>query len=294
MPDTSTYDIRLSIGYTYRRPAGTSRTLLRIQPLSIPGQQVLAGLVSSEPRASFRQDGHDFFGNPMVFLAHDDQIAAITFRFEGRVLRLGPEGGLDLSCAPDGLGAEIAAETSIAPDSPHHFLGVSPRVAQDPEIAAFARETAAGAPSVLAAVEAVLHRLHREFTFDPTATEVTTTPSDAFRLRRGVCQDISHVAITALRSIGVPAGYVSGYLRTIPPPGEPRLEGADAMHAWVRVWCGARMGWLDFDPTNDIRGGADHIVVAIGRDYSDVAPVKGSLRSSGQHESEHSVDVVPV
>jgi transglutaminase-like putative cysteine protease len=109
-----------------------------------------------------------------------------------------------------------------------------------------------------------------------------------------VCQDFSHVLIMALRSLGIPAGYVSGFLRTIPPPGKERLEGADAMHAWVRVWCGEADGYIELDPTNDIPAGSDHIVVGYGRDYADVAPVIGVLKSYGNQKITQAVDVVPV
>ena len=130
--------------------------------------------------------------------------------------------------------------------------------------------------------------------FDPEATTVDTPPAEAFARRHGVCQDFAQVMIACLRGIGIPAGYVSGFLRTNPPPGQPRLEGADAMHAWVRAWCGRQTGWIEFDPTNAIAAGIDHILVARGRDYGDVAPVKGVLRIAGDQKTEHAVDVIPV
>lgn len=148
--------------------------------------------------------------------------------------------------------------------------------------------------SVLELVTGVNTALHRLMTYDPEATEVDTPLAEAFRLRRGVCQDYAHIMIAALREIGIPAGYVSGLLRTEPPPGQPRLEGADAMHAWIMAWCGADLGWVEFDPTNDLRVGTDHIVVARGRDYSDVAPVKGVLWTSGPQTTRQTVDVIPL
>ena len=126
------------------------------------------------------------------------------------------------------------------------------------------------------------------------ATTVATHASDAFKLKRGVCQDFSHVMIAGLRGLGIPAGYVSGFLRTIPPPGKERLEGADAMHAWVRAWCGREVGWIEFDPTNDMLASNDHITVGYGRDYSDVAPIVGVLRTTGSQTGEQAVDVIPV
>ena len=137
-------------------------------------------------------------------------------------------------------------------------------------------------------------RIHADFAYDSEATEVSTTPAEAFAARRGVCQDFAHVMIAGLRGLGLPALYVSGYIRTFPPPGKPRLVGADASHAWVAVWCGPSFGWLGLDPTNAIPEGDDHIVLARGRDYADVPPVDGVILSYGGHELEVSVDVAPV
>ncbi|MDO6585977.1 transglutaminase family protein [Salipiger sp. 1_MG-2023] len=292
---SQSYDIKLRIAYRYDHPAGSHRTLLRILPRSIEGQQqLLYGQVTTDPPPDFRLDDVDFFGNPTTEVTHEGRLSEIDFLFEGRVLRRTPRDGLDLSCALSDLPRAVAQIQSIRAPSPHHFLGPSPRLRHESEIAAFARCCTRPGMSALEAVEAVSHALNDLFDFDSSATEVTTTPIEAFRARRGVCQDISHVMISALREIGVPAGYVSGFLRTLPPEGQPRLEGADAMHAWVRAWCGPDAGWVEFDPTNAIRVGLDHVTVGFGRDYSDVAPSKGSLRSEGGHETRHMVDVVPV
>ena len=148
--------------------------------------------------------------------------------------------------------------------------------------------------TTLQVVETIGRAIDRDMTFEPGSTQVDTPPEEAFVRRRGVCQDFTHIMIACLRAVGVPAAYVSGFLRTIPPKGQPRLEGADAMHAWVRAWCGPNMGWVDYDPTNGVQVGDQHIVVACGRDYGDVAPVRGIVRTSGGQKSEQSVDVVPV
>ena len=288
------YDITLAIRYTYAAPAASARTLLRMLPLSRAEQRLITGLVEADPRPDYRTDGVDFFGNAMTEMAYDGRLSDVTFRFTGRVERDTAPRVLDLSCPIERLGRELTETATIAPQSPHHFLGPSERIGPAPDIAAFARETCAPGMSTLAVVQALSTRIHDEFTFDPKATDVGTSPAEAFRNRRGVCQDFSHVMISALRAIDIPAAYVSGFLRTTPPPGRPRLEGADAMHAWVRAWCGQETGWVEFDPTNDVAAGQDHVSVAIGRDYADVAPVKGSLRTAGPHKTEHSVDVVPV
>ncbi len=146
---------------------------------------------------------------------------------------------------------------------------------------------------MLAAAVDFMNRIKADFTYEIGATNVMTTPSMSFALRRGVCQDFAHIMISGLRGLGIPAAYVSGYLRTIPRPGSQRLEGADAMHAWVLVWCGEH-GWRGLDPTNGLIVTNDHIVLAVGRDYADVAPIDGVVVSSGGQKLAVSVDVIPV
>ncbi|MCB2115232.1 MAG: transglutaminase family protein [Rhodobacteraceae bacterium] len=295
MAEGSTYDINLRIGYHYDHPAASNRAILRMLPLTRPGQRLITGLVSATPNPDYRRDGFDFFDNPMTEITFDRPVEHMEFLFAGRVWVRAAVVALDLSPDAAGLAAELAATQDVSPASPQNFLGASPRVAPAPEFAEFARSVLGGqALSVQQSATAICNALHAEFEFDPTATDVTTPPLEAFRKRRGVCQDISHVAIAVLRGIGVPAGYVSGFLRTLPPPGQARLAGADAMHAWVRVWCGSEAGWIEIDPTNAMLAGSDHVAVAIGRDYSDVAPVKGSMRSFGSHRTFHQVDVLPV
>ncbi len=178
--------------------------------------------------------------------------------------------------------------------APVHFLSASPRLPLDPAFAVYAQDLVEPGMSTISAVEAIGKALNRDMRFDAEATTVDTPAIEAFERRHGVCQDFSHIMIACLRSIGIPAGYVSGFLRTIPPEGQERLEGADAMHAWIMAWCGIEIGWIEYDPTNALRVGQDHIVVAHGRDYGDAAPVKGVLRTSGSQSTDHKVDVVPL
>lgn len=288
------YDIKLKISYRYEYPAAAGRSLLRIMPLNLPDQQLISGAVSCDPPGDFRRDSTDFFGNRTTELAHDRPLSRITFRFDGRVRRSADLVSFDLSRGLSAIRQETDAIRSIDPTSPHHFLGPSERVTPGAEISDFARDTVRSDMSTLAAVQAISRALHRTMKFDPESTEVSTNPLDAFRKRRGVCQDFTHIMIAALRAVDIPAGYVSGFIRTIPPEGKERLEGADAMHAWVRAWCGADAGWVQIDPTNDMMAGNDHVIVAIGRDYADVSPVKGSMRAFGRQTTRHEVDMVSV
>ena len=289
------YDIGLRITYSYDAPAAGGRHVLYMTPADLPGRQrAITSLLEITPRPDERIVRSDFYGNTLVEAVFRAPHASIEFRLRSRVERLGGEQPVDQSPPLETMPRETTAVRSLAPDAPHHFLADSPRVRAMPEFGAYARSQLKPEMSVLAAVEAIGLAIDRDMKFDPGATDAHTPPEEAFAARHGVCQDFSHVMIGCLRTIGIPAGYVSGFLRTNPPPGQPRLEGADAMHAWVRAWCGPQVGWVEYDPTNGIFAGADHIVVAYGRDYGDVAPVRGVVRIAGGQASGQAVDVVPV
>jgi transglutaminase-like putative cysteine protease len=181
----------------------------------------------------------------------------------------------------------------LAPASPADFLYPTARLPLASEITEYARASfTAGRPIMEAAAE-LMARIRADFTYDPKATDGSTPPGQAYAKRRGVCQDFANVMISGLRGVGLPAAYVTGYLRTIPPRGRPRLEGADATHAWVRLWCGERRGWIGFDPTNDIYVGNDHISLMAGRDAADAAPIEGLLLTTGEQALKVEVDVIP-
>lgn len=289
------YDITLRIEYAYESMADAGRHLLRLMPATLPDRQrVIASNLDVAPVPFERGFVYDFFDNRCVSISYDGPVEETSFLMQARVDRAPLDPLFDVSADLRRLAKELDTVNSVAAESPHHFRGRSPRVPPSEEIAHWAHALTAGSPTTLDAVTTICTALHSEMSFDPEATAVDTPVEEAFRARHGVCQDFTHIAIAALRSIGVPAGYVSGFLRTIPPKGSARLEGADAMHAWVRAWCGLEMGWVEFDPTNNMMAGEDHVVVATGRDYFDVAPVKGALRTAGSQDTSQSVDMVAV
>ena len=289
------YDVRLKISYDYDQPANAGRHMLRLQPANLAGEQhVVSANLIVEPQAEERSERTDFFGNSVVEIAYRAPHEKIVFDLRCRIDRHAADRGAIMSPPLQLLARDIEAYNALDPSSPHHFMGRSPRVRPTPEMDAYTAPLVNADMPAFAAMQAVAQALHRDMKFDPKATTVDTSPEEAFAGRHGVCQDFAHIMIACLRGIGVPAGYVSGFLRTIPPKGKERLAGADAMHAWVRGWCGAQAGWVEFDPTNNLLVQNDHIVIARGRDYSDVAPVKGVLRTSGSQTSEQSVDVVPL
>jgi transglutaminase-like putative cysteine protease len=290
------YDIGLRISYDYAGSAASGLHLLCLMPRDLPGQQdLLSGRIDIAPAPDDRRDRLDFFANPVVDVALRQAHAGIAVTLRARVAR--HEAGLALQPGRaerlGDLGRASEAGRSLAPEAPVHFQGPSALAPDDPAMAAFARALTGPRMPADQAVLTLGRALHRHMRFDAQATSVDTPAAEAFARRKGVCQDYSHILIACLRAVGVPAAYVSGYLRTIPPPGQPRLEGADAMHAWVRAWCGPAAGWIEFDPTNDCRAGLDHVVVARGRDYGDVAPIRGILRVAGGQSHSQSVDVVP-
>ncbi|MFL0693198.1 MAG: transglutaminase domain-containing protein [Agrobacterium tumefaciens] len=289
------YDLSLHIGYRYEVPATGAHHMLRLLPLSLPERQrLIAGAITVTPEPDELSTFNDFFRHPTSHAILRGPHEKLDIRMQARVMVQAQPMTADFSPLLDRLPQEIGETWSLDAESPHHFLGTSPRLPRDKAIAAYVRSMLKPSMTVRQIAETLCSRIHKDFTYDAEATTVDTTPAEAFDKKRGVCQDFSHVMIVALRSLGIPAGYVSGFLRTIPPPGKERLEGADAMHAWVRIWCGKLTGWLELDPTNDIVASTDHIVVGYGRDYADVAPVIGVLKSYGSHQTDQAVDVIPV
>ncbi len=289
------YELRHLTTYGYSRPVPFSRCILRLLPRDGAGQRVLKSELLIAPRPAERNDGICFFGNRMT---------TITITKPHRELKLEMRARIEVDRPPPphaGLTrnwedvATLALDSrSLAPDSPAHHLYPSRLVPHVPAVIDYARPSFdAGRPVLEAACE-LMARIRRDFVYDPEATEVTTPLAEAFEQRHGVCQDFAHIMIAGLRGLGLPAAYVSGYIRTIPPPGQKRLEGADASHAWVMLWCGPEIGWVGLDPTNDLIVADDHIVTAFGRDYADVAPLDGVVIGPGTQKVGVAVDVVPV
>jgi transglutaminase-like putative cysteine protease len=193
----------------------------------------------------------------------------------------------------EAIRALAMVETGLGPACPASYLYPTARTPVLPTITDYARASFTPGRPIIAAAAELTKRIHADFTYDRKATDVATPAAVSFAARRGVCQDFAHIMIAGLRGLGLPAAYVSGYLRTVPPPGRPRLEGADATHAWASVWCGSDYGWVGFDPTNACPAQDDHLILATGRDYGDVAPIEGIILAPGRQTLKVEVDVVP-
>ena len=289
------YDINVRISYRYGSPVLAGRHLVRLWPFAAGSDQTVhsAGL-DVVPTPDDRSSFQDFFGNRASMAVFDSAHSEIDVQLRTRVERHERGGAGQGALAFGRLPEVLQAVRSLDPLSPLHFLGASGRARPSRLLHDYASDILPADVSVEDAVRLIGERLNADMVFDASATSVDTRHEDAFETRRGVCQDFSHIMIAALRSLSIPAGYVSGVLRTSPPPGQARLAGADAMHAWVRAWCGPDRGWVEYDPTNACWVAADHVVIARGRDYSDVSPIKGVLRAASSHVSSHSVDVIPV
>ena len=288
------YDIKHLTTYQYGSTVTYSNCALRLLPCDEPGQVVYASRLDIEPAPAEMTERVCFFGN---------RVTSMTVEIAHRVLKVAARTSVEIDRAPPPDPAttpawETAREEGFASrtldrDSPAHFLHPSRFVPHYAPAAAFARASFPAGRPVLAGAVALMKRIHADFRYDPKATVVSTPLSEAFEKRHGVCQDFAHIMISGLRGIGLPAAYVSGYIRTIPPPGQKRLEGADATHAWVSIWCGDRHGWIGLDPTNAIMIGNDHIVLAKGRDYADISPVAGIILGSREQDVDVKVDVIP-
>jgi transglutaminase-like putative cysteine protease len=287
------YDVRQMTAYTYASPVTYARHVLRLTPIDRPRQRVHVAALDVLPAPIRRREGFDFFGNRVIWIELNQPHEKLAVHVIARVAVDYRGDDTQLASPPwETVRDEALAVADIGPTAPGHFLFPSRQVSLDPEIRDYVRESfRTGRPILEAAVE-LGRRIKKDFTYEIGATTATTTPSMSFALRRGVCQDFAHIMISGMRGLGLPAAYVSGYLRSYSEE-RPRLEGADAMHAWVNIWCGAEIGWIGFDPTNAIAAGNDHIVLAIGRDYADVAPIDGVILASGGQHIDVAVSVIP-
>jgi len=288
------YGLRHRTTYSYGDSVSFARCVLRLTPRSSASQTVLESSIRVTPRPSMRQERIGPFGAQMVTVMVDRPHDTLVIDARSRVdVHTPPPPDAISSLAWEAVRGLAFENRDIGPEGPANYLYATNRTQLVPRITDYARESLKPGRPIVAAVSELMSRVYRDFRYDPGATEVSTPVWQAFDARHGVCQDFAQIMISGLRGLGVPTAYVSGYLRTIPPEGQPRLEGADATHAWVSVWCGEAAGWVGFDPTNDILAADDHIVLAVGRDYADVAPIDGVILATGAQTLKVEVDVVP-
>jgi len=278
--------------YTYEHSASVGHYTVHLAPRGLPSQECPWHEIIISPKPSERAVRVDSFGNSVTYFEVTGlhQKLSVVSRSLVKIRPLEP---VNASMTPpwesvrDACGSDRFDPASTAQE----YVFGSPLIQPSAEFAGYAAPSFPGGCPVLEGVCDLNHRIFTDFVFDPAATDVATQVEKAFRKRRGVCQDFAQIMIACLRSLGLPVRYVSGYLETLAPPGQEKLVGADASHAWVSVWCGASAGWVDADPTNDLLPSSRHITVAWGRDFSDVSPLRGVMEGAGRQTLRASVDV---
>lgn len=285
------YQVHHTTRYAYSEPVPLCYNELHLTPRDTPRQTCVDHQLTILPAPHKIEDSRDYFGNHVCFFNIQERHQELEVTARSEVCLQGGD-YIPPETTPAWEQVRADALSSLDPEAldARQFIYDSPLAAASDELALLAADSFAPGRPWLEAVLHLMKRIHRDFIYDPTATTVTTPLDTVLEIRRGVCQDFAHLQIACLRAIGLPARYVSGYLLTMPPPGESRLIGADASHAWVAAWCRG-LGWIEFDPTNNLVPYVDHITVAWGRDYGDVCPVKGVFVGGGIHSMHISVDV---
>jgi transglutaminase-like putative cysteine protease len=288
------YAIRHRTLYRYVQDVVNSCHVAHLMPRDTSCQTVLEASLTLAPEPAQNLQQTDYFGNAQHLFSVDRPHKTFEVVSQSRVAVADPP---PLTDADDLAWEKVREAIETAKDGAAcdatQFVFDSPLIQTHFDPSSYAWKSFTPSRGILTAVADLTSRIHRDFRYDQTVTDACTPVEKVFQIRAGVCQDLAHVAIAVLRSIGLAARYVSGYLLTSPPPGQPRLVGADASHAWFAVWIPS-CGWVDFDPTNNMRVGRSHITVAWGRDFSDVVPIGGIVTGGGEHIIEVGVDVVPI
>lgn len=287
--------------YRYAEPVSLSRQLLHLTPRQVPWQRCQEHRLEILPAFALRLERRDVFGNPVTLLALEAPHEILHVRAETTIDVFGPrlpdeqevpswETVRDLLKYHAGVPLDALSLSAAR----YRFESQYGRVKHD--FAAYAADCFPPEANLLDGVRALNAKIFRDFAFDPEATTVATPVTQVFKARRGVCQDFSHLMISCLRSLGLAARYVSGYILTTPPEGQTRLIGADASHAWVSVWCpiNGEDSWIDADPTNNLIPGSQHVTLAWGRDFTDVSPLRGVILGGGTPELTVSVTMLPL
>jgi transglutaminase-like putative cysteine protease len=287
------YDVRHETHYSYGTPVDLGLHQLRLTPIDTGRQRLLEHGLEIVPQPDSLRSHRDHFGNEVHHVAIESRHTSFSV-----VLRATIEVS-DANDAPAGpvwedIAGQMRNDGFPVPPEIAEFIYPSPLAQQNAAAAAYVGQSFPASAQVVPALRDLLRRMRADFSYTPGVTDVTTTVDQIMTSRTGVCQDFAHVMIAGLRGLGLAARYVSGYLRTYPLETPDGWRGADASHAWVAVWCGAEIGWLECDPTNDLLVGDEHIAVAYGRDFSDVAPLRGVILGGGQHTLSVAVTVDPL
>jgi transglutaminase-like putative cysteine protease len=280
--------------YKYKYPVAVGNHVACLKPRTLPHHQLAQSELRIQPRPATRTERVDFFGNRLCFFTIQEPHRELVVEARSEVI-------MERNATPwpqlplpwEEAARSVPNDHSPAGLEAYQFGFESPRIRVRPEFASYALQSFTPGRPMPEALLDLTARIHKDFRFDSKVTNVRTPTEEVFRKRRGVCQDFAHLQIACLRSLNLAARYVSGYLRTYPPPGQPRLVGADVSHAWVSAYCPG-IGWLDVDPTNNIVPSNGHVTLAWGRDYGDVSPLRGLILGGGDHTLKVAVDMEPL
>ena len=276
------YIVRHTTRYTYAQSVSSCYNTAYVLPRNTPSQSVKKTDIRISPLATTHTNQKDYFGNQYLQFSIETDHKILDVTITSTVQISDPNTSINLDFGTPCAYVKYLLQESMDAENiaAREFMLNSPMIQQHPDLADYAASSFNDERPFLSAVLELTQRIFKDFTYDPTFSDIATPLADVLKHKRGVCQDFAHLAIGCLRSLGYPARYVSGYLETLPPPGEVKLVGADATHAWFAVYSPGE-GWYDFDPTNNKITGEQHITTAWGRDYSDVAPLKGIIFGGG-------------
>ncbi len=287
------YKISHRTAYRYKDVVSLGNHIACLRPRTLTNHRCVWSDLHIDPPPATRSERVDFFGNRLDLFTIKEPHKELLVQARSEVVIDRREAWSTAGMPWDEMQATLRGAHSAAELEAYQFVFESPRIRHGASFGEYARVSFSAGRAFGEALRELTTRVHRDFRFDAKATNVRTTPEDVFKKRRGVCQDFAHVQIACLRSIGIPARYVSGYLRTYPPPGQARLIGADVSHAWISAYCPGS-GWLDVDPTNDLIPTDGHVTLAWGRDYGDISPLRGLILGGGpDHTLKVNVDMEP-
>lgn len=279
--------------YNYKSPVSFGDHVACLTPRDLPHHRCVQHSLSIVPSAVCHERT-DYFGNRLSFFTVQEPHHELVVEAHSEVnIEQQEKAHLEQSPAWEEVAKGLLRHGARASIEAYQFVFESPRIRPSAEFAFYATQSFKPGRPFTEALLDLTACIHKDFRFDSGATSVRTPPEEVLRKRRGVCQDFAHLQIACLRSLQIPARYVSGYLRTYPPPGRPRLVGADVSHAWVSAYC-PEIGWIDVDPTNNVVPSSNHVTLAWGRDYGDVSPLRGLILGGRDHTLKVSVDVQPI
>jgi transglutaminase-like putative cysteine protease len=285
------YEISHRTAYRYSAPVSQSHHLLHLSPRQHPRQAVLGHSLLIDPAPASKTELTDDFGNPASIITIEQDHTELVIHSRAQIeVQAEPAAGLKPTASWNDVAAQLRANLGPETFEAVQYSCPSRYIRASHDIYRFARPSFPDGSPIMEAVLDLTGRIYKEFAYQSGATDVATSVEEVLRIKRGVCQDFAHLQIACLRTLGLAARYVSGYLLTRPPAGQQKLQGSDASHAWVSVWA-PETGWVDFDPTNDVIPSSEHITIAYGRDFQDVSPVSGVLLGGGEHDVDVAVDV---